>query len=210
MTQKRTSIWHCLWGLPFLLTGGAVFGYTIFHGLMHITDALTQVVVPGKAELSLQHGQRYTVFLEEQSVVNGKVFSSNESIVGLECHVKSLQRDITIALEKSSMSTSYSVNGRSGHAVLEFPVAEDGRYEFACDYGNAQKGADVVLAIGAGVGDDIFRMVAESLLAAFGGFGACLLVVLVVLFKREREKKKAVELGQSQIDPRPRGPGMSA
>jgi hypothetical protein len=43
--------------VPFLLAGGGFFVYTIFHGLTHLTDSLTQVVVPGKAELHLKSGK---------------------------------------------------------------------------------------------------------------------------------------------------------
>ena len=78
------------------------------------------------------------------------------------------------------------MDGRSGHAVLQFPIQEDGKYEFACDYGKNPKGPDVVVAVGSGVGEAISRDVIGGLAALFGGNGARLIIVLVV--KREREK----------------------
>jgi hypothetical protein len=69
--------------------GVGLFGYALWRGLSHVTDGLVQVVVPGDAELSLKHEQLYTVFLESQSVVNGKIYSTNGSVNGLECRVKS-------------------------------------------------------------------------------------------------------------------------
>ena len=198
MTRIRPSWWYCLWGVPFFLIGGGFFVYTTFHGIMHVTDSLTQVVVPGNAELNLQPG-RYSVFLEEQSVVNGKIYSTTQSIDGLVCRVSSVQNGTTIAIEKSSMSTSYSVNGRSGHSVLEFPIQQAGRYAFACDYGENAKGPEVVVAVGSGVGEAVFRTVTVGLAAFFGGSGAGLIVVLVVVIKRERKRKRLRQSVQVQI-----------
>lgn len=148
---------------------------------------------------SLHRGQRYTVFLEEQSIVNGKIYSATQLISGLACRVSSFQKGTTILIEKSSMSTSYSVNGRSGHSVLEFPIQVDGKYLFACDYGKNSDGREVVVAFGSGVGEAISRTVIGGLGAFFGGGGAGLIVVLAVLIKREREKKKIRHSGNMQV-----------
>jgi len=198
LTRIRPSLWHCLWGVLFFLIGGGVFAYTMFHGLMHVTDSLTQVVVPGRAELNLKPGQ-YSVFLEEQSTVNGKIYSTTQSIDGLACRVSSMQTGTSIAIEKPSMNTTYSVNGRSGHSVLEFPIQQDGRYAFACDYGESSKGPEVVVAVGTGVGGAISRTVIGGLGAFFGGGGAGMIVVVVVVVRREREKKRLRQLGPLQI-----------
>jgi hypothetical protein len=184
--------------LPFFLIGGGFFVYTLFHGLMHLTDSLTQIVVPGSTELNLKRG-RYSVFLEEQSIVNGKIYSTTQSIDGLTCRVRSVQNGAAVAIEKASMSASYSVNGRSGHSVLEFPIQQGGRYAFACDYGENSKGQEVVMAVGSGVGEAIFRTVLGSLAAFFGGCGAGVIVVLMVVFRREREKKLLRQSGQVQL-----------
>ena len=198
MTRIRPSLWHCLWGAPFFLIGVGFFAYTTFHGVMHVTDSLTQLVVPGSTELNLQQG-RYSVFLEEQSVVNGKIYSTTQSVDGLVCRASSVQNGGTIALEKPSLSTSYSLNGRSGHSVLEFPIQQNGRYAFSCDYGENSKGPEVVVAVGSGVGEGISLIVVEGLAAIFGGSGAALIVVLLVVIKRERAKKRLWQPGRVQI-----------
>jgi hypothetical protein len=139
------------------------------------------------------------VFLEEQSIVNGKIYSATQSISGLACRVSFVQKGTAIAIEKSSMSTSYSLNGRSGHSVLEFSIPEDGKYLFACDYGEHSNGPEVVVAVGSGVGEAISRTVIGALGAFFGGGGAGLIVVLAVLIRRERDKKRIRQLGQPQV-----------
>ena len=199
VAQKLTSLWHCLWGLLFLAIAGGLFAYTLFHGLTHIADLLTQVVVPGSAELRLQSGRMYTVFLEEESVVNGRIYSTPESVAALECRVKSLQNGAAVALEKPSMNASYEFGGRSGHSVLEFPIQQAGKYEFACDYGENATGPAVVVAVGSGVTEAIFKIVSGALLILFGGIGACLAVGLFVFLKRRREMRRIAELGQAQV-----------
>lgn len=193
MGRLRPSLWHCLWGAPFLLVGGGFSAYTMLHGIMHVTDSLTQVVVPGQAELSLKAGQTYTIFLEEQTTVDGKIYSTTGSVEGLACGVASPETGVSVETRKPGTSASYDVNGRSGHSVLEFTVPRDGKYSFTCDYGKNAEAPRVVLAVGSGVGESISRTVLGGLAEAFGGAGACVAVVLVVLRMRERGKR----VGQS-------------
>jgi len=197
MSRVRPSWWHCLWGVPFFLIGAGFFVYTIFHGLTHVSDSLTQIVVPGKMELNLQPG-RYSVFLEEQSIVNGRIYSTTQSINGLVCRVNSVEDGNAVTIQKASVNATYDVGGRSGHSVLEFPIHQAGRYAFACDYGENAKGPEVVVAVGSGVGGAIFNTVLGSLAAFSGGCGLCLVVVLVVATLRGREKKLLRQAGQTQ------------
>jgi len=197
--EIRPSLWYCLLGVPFLLAGGAVFVYTLVHGIMHVTDSLTQVVVPGKAELDLKRGQTYTVFLEEHSVVRGKIYSRAESVAGLACRVRSIPKGDAVRIAQSSVNTTYDVGGRRGRSVLEFSIQEDGNYEFACGYGENSPGPEAVMAVGSGVGKDIFRIVAKSLAAVFAGGGLFLMVILIVLFMRYRDGNRVGQLGQPPI-----------
>jgi hypothetical protein len=57
----RPSLWHCLIGA---------------------TNSLTHVVVPGQIDLPLQRGEKYTVFFERESVVNGKTYSTTGTLKG--------------------------------------------------------------------------------------------------------------------------------
>jgi hypothetical protein len=196
MTQIKPSLWHCLWGVPFFLIGVGFFVYTLFQGLTHATDSLTQIVVPGSAELNLRPGL-YTVFLEEETTVNGKIYSTTQSVAGLTCRVNSVQNGAAISIGRPGGNTTYSVNGRSGHSVLEFSIQQNGRYSFACDYGDSPRGADVVVAVGSGVGEAITRTVFVGLASFFGGIFAGLIPLAMVLTIRQREKKRLVQSGQA-------------
>ncbi|HEU5351486.1 MAG TPA: hypothetical protein VFU55_07795 [Terracidiphilus sp.] len=193
----RPSLWHLLWGVPFLLAGIGLFAYALIHGITHATDSLTQIVVPGSAELTLKPGS-YTVFLEEQSVVDGKVYSTKQSVDGLTCRARSTPGGATIPISQSTTNTTYTVNGRSGHSVLQFPIQTGGKYNFACDYGKDGTGPQVVIAVGSGVGEAIMRTVIDGLASFFGGAAAALVIVFIVVLTRERNKKR---LRQSALFP---------
>jgi hypothetical protein len=196
--RLRPSLWHCLWGAPLLLAGIGLFVYILFHGITHATDSLTQVVVPGTAELQLQRGL-YTVFLEEESVVNGKVYSTTQPVDGLACHVSSIQNGSAIAVSRPGMNTTYSVGGRSGHSVLEFSIQQNGRYRFACGYGENATGPDIVLAVGSGVGEALWNTIVGGFAAFFGALAAGLVPVLIVVIMRRREMKKLIQSRHAQI-----------
>ena len=136
MTQGpeiRPSWWYASIGVALALAGNGLFAYFLVHGIFHLTDSLTQVVVPGDAELSLSTPATYTIFLEEQSVVDGRIYSTMQSIAGLNCSVTMLPGSQQIPLERPAISTTYSEGGRSGRSVLEFPVKVPGQYKLVCN-----------------------------------------------------------------------------
>jgi hypothetical protein len=169
--------------VPLLLGGVGFFLYTLFHELVHMTDSLTQVVVPGRVELSLKGGEEYTIFLERQSVINGMVYVT-ESINGLQCRVRSIETGRSVAVTTSA-GASYSLGSRSGQSILAFQTSQDGRYEMACDY-DGNTGPKAVLAVGTGIVSGILRTVLVSILSMFVGIGGCVAVVLTVIMKRRR------------------------
>src|SRR5262249_20718771 len=146
------------------LVGIGLFLYFLIAGLSHMTDTLTQVVVPGQAELKLTQPGTYTIFLEHASVVNGRIYVNTESINRLKCAVRRGDADgQEIPVRMPSGSVSYSIGRRSGQSVLEFFVDDAGEYWFACEYPDEAKGPEVVVAVGKGVGKRIFKTVMLSL-----------------------------------------------
>jgi hypothetical protein len=49
-TSVHPSPWYYLLVVPFFVVGAGFFAYTLLHGFLHLTDSLTQVVIPGEAE----------------------------------------------------------------------------------------------------------------------------------------------------------------
>jgi hypothetical protein len=195
----RPSWWYCSLGVAAMLAGLGMFIYTIVHGISHVTDDLTQIVVPGDRNLTLMPKLKYTIFLEEQSVVNGQIYSTTESLSGLTCAVTSQASGIKIQTRRSTMNTTYSVGGREGRSVLEFVTEEGGVYHIGCDYEEGSRGPQVVLALGSGVDERIFSIVVKALASFFGGgiFGGAIIATVASL--RARAKKQVARLNQAPL-----------
>lgn len=176
-----------------ILAGVGLFVYFLLTGLFHITDNLTQVVVPGEADLNLQANLNYTIFLEEQSVVNGQIFSVRETLSGLACHLREQWAGTEVPLRPSRASMNYNVNGRSGRSVLEFTPQVAGAYHLACDYEQGKQGPRAVLAIGAGFGQNLKTMLIRCFAAMLGG-GILGAAIIIVVYRRREQAKK--QLGQ--------------
>jgi len=189
----RPSQWYYLLGAAVIAAAVSLFIYTLLHGIFHITDNLMQVVVPGEKDLMLLSKLKYSIFLEEQSVVDGRIYSSTENLSGLTCHVNSLASGTKLDMHRSGISTSYNVNGRSGHSVLEFVTQEGGTYHIACGYEEGKQGPQVVLAVGAGVGEKIFSMVFRCLAEMFGGGALGAAIILTVFFKRKASRQQLAQ-----------------
>jgi hypothetical protein len=172
------------------LAGNGLFAYFFVHGIFHLTDSLTQVVVPGRAELSLNTPATYTIFLEEQSVVDGRIYSTTQSIAGLNCSVTMLPGSQQIPFRRPTMSTTCNMGARSGRSVLEFPVKVPGQYKLACNYSQDANGPQTVLAVGARVGEKLTQTVLRSLISMFGGMGSGALVIALIIIKRRAAKTK--------------------
>jgi hypothetical protein len=186
----RPPITYYWFAAPFLILGISLLVYSLLHGITHITDNLTQVVVPGVTELNLKRGLTYTVFLEQESVVNGKVYLTPGPVSGLTCKVKSSANGNDIDVWRARSSVTYNLGGRSGKSVFGFFVPETGEYSFACDYGSGSSGPEVVVAVGTGVGEKIVKMVLTSLTAVLGGAVIAGWIFLVVFVLRERALKQ--------------------
>jgi hypothetical protein len=175
----------------------SLFVYTLFHGLFHLTDHLTQVVVPGERDLTLQAKLRYTIFLEEHSVVDGRIYSTRTNLHGLTCRVADLTSGKKVETPRAAMSTTYNVGGRSGRSVLEFVTEEAGTYHLNCGYEEAGQGPEVVLAVGSGTTEGILGMILKCLAAMFGGgiVGGGILVTVYSLRERAKKRLRPVPFG---------------
>ena len=187
----KPSWWYASIGVLLALSGVGLFAYFLVTGIAHLTDSLTQVVVPGHTDLRLTQTGTYTIFLEENSVVSGRIYSVSESVDGLRCAINKQGRDEqSIPVQPSRGTIHYSVNQRSGRSLWQFVVTESGSYTFACGYPEGLRGPQVVVAVGTGVGRQIWVTVMRSLASMFGGFGLCGIVIVLVYFLREKSKKQ--------------------
>jgi tRNA A37 N6-isopentenylltransferase MiaA len=117
MTPSR---WYYVLAALVLVGGLGLYWEVLYKGLSGMGDKIQQVLAPGRTELTLREPGNYTIFLEYNTVMGGKVHSTDESISGLECELVSTARDSKIAIARSSTNTKYEIDGRSGRSILGF------------------------------------------------------------------------------------------
>jgi hypothetical protein len=180
------GVWLYVLGGLVIAAGCAAFVYTLWTGLSHITDGLTQIVVPGKKDLALQPNTWYTIFLESESIVDGRIYSTRSDVNGLRCRVTALPAGNEIATHHPAVSTAYNVNGRSGRSVLAFFTQESSAYQLSCAYDQEAQSQQAVLAVGSGMGRTISTLVLTCLAEMFGGavLGSAMIVFAVLRRKR--------------------------
>lgn len=182
--------WYGVAGLVFA-AGWVGFAVFLFLMLGGISQGLTQLILPGSHQLSLDRTGQYTVYYEYQSVVGNRVFSTPEALPGIECRLTDSGGN-PVALSPSGTSISFSSGGRSGFSVLEFDIAEPGRYVFSGDYPAGTSGPDVVFSIGQGLGTRILVTVLGALGIVFGCIIAAAAIALITFLKRRAARRATV------------------
>lgn len=170
-----------------LLAG--VLAYRFVTGLLNLTDSLTQVVVPGTADLTLEDSGDYTIFYEYQSVVDGRVYITGAAVPGLDVSLVSKENGSPVTLSSPGTSTTYTVGDRAGVSILAFSIDRPGTYELSASYPPGRSGPDVVLAVGQGVGRGILTSIGSFFGAGAVFCGATILagaIVLTTLIMRHR------------------------
>lgn len=189
-TEIRPSRWYYALAVLVFVGGFVAFGLFLWKNLSGMAEGFQQVVVPGKAELSLTKPGKYTIFYEHESVVGNKVYSTGESVSGLECSVVSKATGAEVRLSRSTMHSTYSMGGRSGTSLLDFQIDQLGTYELSAQYSAGQAGPEIVLAVGQGFGMEIVTTVFGGLAIVFGSMGAAVAIALYTLLKRQKAKKR--------------------
>ena len=184
------SWWYIVLGVAVILGGTGLFVYTLLHGIFHIADGLTQIVVPGQRDLTLMPNLQYTIFLETESVVDGRISSTQENVSGLTCKVASQASGNSIPTHRPRMEMNYSIGGRSGKSVLDFVTQEAGVYRVACGYDEASQGPQTVVAVGSDFSQRLSSTVVKSLAAMFGGgiLGTAIIVPVAILRSRAQSR----------------------
>lgn len=167
------------------------FAAFLFFGLRGLGDELPRFVVPGTTELALNRTGTYTIFHESESVVDGRVYAPAD-VSGLSVEVVSAETGQSIPLDTPGASSSYTLGGRSGTAVLTFEVEEPGPYRLIASYANGS-GPETVLAVGHGFGRRLFMTVAGAIAIAFGSAGIALAIAVVTFVRRRRARQPPVQ-----------------
>jgi len=132
-----------------------------------------QVVVPGFKELTFDETGTYTIFYEYRSVVDGKVYQTDQSISGLQVLVEDKETNNPVELNNST-SSSFNVNGREGVSVFTFDIDQPGTYVLSAWYDGTQD-TEVVLSVKEGFVQNLLFMVFGIISAS-----VCALIAIVI------------------------------
>lgn len=175
------------------MAGIALSISTMMSGISSLGSEMQQVVVPGESDLQLLEAGEYTIFYENQSVVDGRIYSTDEDIPGLQIEVKNKTTGMKVEAYSPKGSFSYSFGGRSGRSVLAFNIEQPGIYELSAGYPVGTNGPQAVLAVGHGLAGNIVSGIMLPMALFFGSIAVAIIIVIMTYLKRHEASKSAEE-----------------
>ena len=189
------SRWYYGLAVLVMFAGMALFVVTIWKGLSAATSKLQQVAAPGQTEITLGERGEYTVFYEFKSVMDKRVYSSSESVPGLEFKLVSKSTGAEVELKPTSVNSTYAIGGRSGKSIFDFQIDQPGVYVLTTAYPRGREGDDVVLAVGNGFTGGIFKTVVGGIAVMFGSIILSILIAVMTAVKRNRAGNRPQTMG---------------
>jgi len=182
----RSKLWFVVAG-AIALAGFAAAGFYLMPRLGGLDSAMKRAVVPGSVVLELDQPGDYTIYHEQNSVVDGQYYAS-PAIGGLRVNVVAEATGAALAL-RSSTNTSYAMGNRKGVSMFAFSVEQAGRYRLTAGFADGRGEPKVVLAVEHGMFARIFSLIGGTLAFVFGGLGIAGAIVAVTIWQREKAKK---------------------
>jgi hypothetical protein len=158
---------------------------------------LTQVIVPGSAEIYFPKTGAYAVYYEYRSIVDGVRYDRDRYPPSLDCQLMSMATGAHAPLEPDYIEgNKYETRERVGVLIHHISIVQPGAYNFSCRYADGRTDPRVVLAVGPNIVWEFFNVAAKPVAAIVCGalvfVGACgisLLIIGFVAFKRHQSKK---------------------
>jgi len=160
---------------------------------MGIND-LTQVIVPGSAEVYFPKTGGYAVYYEYRSTIDGFSYVRDKYPPSINCQLTSKATGVKIAAVADYVEGNiYSTDNqeRVGVLIMSIVIHEPGVYIFACQYTDGRTSPEIVLAVGPNIVWEFFNIAAKPVAAilcgAFvfiGALGISLLIIGFVAFRR--------------------------
>ncbi len=197
-----------LYGLAALIPVLACLGTTllVYQNVPELPGALekvgirnlTQVVVPGSADIFFPEAGAYAVYYEYRSVIDGVRYVRDKYPPSLNCQLKSKATGADVALVPDYVEGNvYSTQDqeRVGVLIRSISIENPGVYGFSCQYSNDRRGPEIVLAVGPNIIWEFFNLAAKPFAAVVCGalvfmvaLGTSILIVGLVAIKRHQSK----------------------
>ena len=157
---------------------------------------LTQVIVPGSAEIHFPKAGAYAVYYEYRSVVDGVSYSRDERPPGLTCQLRSISTGEAVALAPTTVEGDmYTYPERAGVMFRRISIDQPGVYNFSCHYTDGRTYPRIALAVGPNILREFLSGIAKPGAAVICGSlvlvlacGISMLIIGIVAYKRNQSK----------------------
>jgi len=215
MTSKkvRPSSWSYGLAVLVLVLGCAIASVIFVLAIRGLPDAvadardlsrLTQVVVPGTADLTLSRTGAYAVYHEYQGVMDGVAYARGQAPPQLDCALIARDTGRQVPLVPDYVETNQYTKGqgrgrglRAGVLIMSTTVDRPGDYTFSCGYPDGSEQPKIVLAVGQNIVWEEARLLARAAvpvlgsLALLGASGTmAVAVAIIIAVKRRRAQKR--------------------
>jgi hypothetical protein len=199
-------IWACI-GTGFLVDQNV----PNLPGALEATgiDNLTQVVVPGSAEIYFSQAGAYAVYYEYRSVFDGIRYVGEKEPPSLSCHLISKSTGETIAMTYDYVEGNvYKTQNaeRVGVLIMSISIDQPGAYKFKCSYPDGRSEPQIVLAVGPNILWEIFNITLKPIAALALGIPligiaiiAAVTITVIVAYKRHQSKMEISSLEKTLI-----------
>jgi len=188
--------------LSCLITSGVIYrGSPNLPGALETIDIhnMTQVIVPGSADIMFPKKGAYAVYYEYRSLIDGVQYINAKTPPSLICTLisETTGKEVGVSPEYIEGNT-YSTKERErvGVHLLSISMTEPGTYTFSCHYQDEKIAPKVVVAIGPNIVWELFNIVARPVAAILGGLVVLLvsgliafLVIVVMVLYRSRSQQ---------------------
>jgi hypothetical protein len=203
--QKPTR-WYYLFALLLPVLACGVTAILIYRSVPTLPGALetiginnlTQVVVPGSAEINFPKSGAYAVYYEYRSVINGVNYVRDKFPLRMRCQLtsKATGEEIELASPQAEGHIYVTQNQeRAGVFFKSISINKPGVHTFSCRYADGRSNPQIVLAVGPNLIWEFFNIAAKPVSAfVCSGFvfitalGISVLIVGFVALKRYQSK----------------------
>jgi hypothetical protein len=161
-----------------------------------------QIVVPDSSDITLPQLGEYTIFYEYRSMVDNRIYSTDQDIPGIIVNIVSKDMGDEIPLSTPSTSSTYTIGGRSGIGLFDFSIDKPGIYEISASYPatngqQEEQTQEIVLAvIHSSVMDHIFGSIMGTVVGAMAivlvPFAAGIVFIIITFLRRRKARTRTI------------------
>ena len=203
-SKKKPSRWYYVLALLIPILACVGTGFVVYRSVPELPGALdaagiqnlTQVVVPGSADVYFPKAGAYAVYYEYRSVIDGVSYTRNEYPPIMRCQLKSKAAGKAIRLKPTNVEGNIYVThnpDRAGVMYKETSIDQPGIYTFSCQNTDGRTIPRSVMAVGPNIVWEFINIAVKPVAASIGGAlaflcacGVSLLMIGFVAFKRHQ------------------------